>query len=350
MKSISGYDERNQLIKKKLDAQLKVLPNVFFDYCKFLGSHNKTDTTKLSYITTLAACFRTILGEYYFSDEDFYSALTERNFRDYFNNSDLGIKTLQGHWSVLNSFLGYLLEFGHIEKNPLLSIQRPNNNDTHRQMNYLTRGDLDRLLLAIKRNPTKFTAFRDEVIIKLAIVSGLSIGDLLNLNYDNIDYAAGAIFVINKNGERTITIGTYMMDLLKKWSDFRNTYFEGSDTSALFVSTRKQRISEDRASEMLSKYCEQAEIARRSFKDLKSTMVYLLAKENVSMEDIMNRIGVSDYLNVVQAYDAAMKEKNVNIDNAIDRIFDEGSIKRQEKCENKYRQTANSQLMISDYF
>ena len=350
MKSISGYDEKNQLVKNKLDVQLKVLPRIFSDYCNFLGGRNKTDTTKLSYITTLAACFRTIRGEYYFSDEYFYKALTERNFKDYFVNSDLGIKTLQSHWSVLNSFLGYLQESGHIEKNPLLSIPRPSDNNTLRQMNYLTRRDLDKLLSVIKRNPTKFTAFRDEVIIKLAIVSGLSIGDLLNLNFDDIDYANGTISVVNKQGERTITIGIAMMDLLKKWSDFRNVYFEGSDTSALFVSTRKQRMSEDRVSEMLSKYCEQAEIARRSFKDLKSTMIYLLAKEDVSMEDIMNRIGASDYLNVVQAYDAAMKEKNINIDHAIDRLFGEESAKRQEQCENRYRQTANSQLMISEYF
>lgn len=350
MKSISGYDEKNQVVKKKLDLQLKVLPSVFSDYCKFLGEHNKTDATKSSYITTLAACFRTILGEYYFSDEYFYSALTEGNFKDYFNNSDFGIKTLQGHWSVLNSFLGYLQESGHIEKNPLLSIPRPCNNNTLRQMNYLSRRDLDKLLSVIKRNPTKFTAFRDEVIIKLAIVSGLSVGDLLNLNFDDIDYANGTISVVNKQGERTITIGMSMMDLLKKWSDFRNVYFEGSDTFALFVSTRKQRMSEDRVNEMLSKYCEQAEIARRSFKDLKSTMIYLLAKEDVSMEDIMNRIGVSDYLNVVQAYDAAMKEKNINIDHAIDRLFGEAPVKRQEQHENRYQQTANSQLMISEYF
>ena len=203
------------------------------------------------------------------------------------------------------------------------SIKRPIGSSTERKLNYLTKKDLDRLIFSIKHNPTKFTAFRDEVIIKLAIATGIDLIDMVNLNYEHIDFDCNTIHVFNKKGERILSLSPMMTSLLKDWICFRNNYFKGSDTPALFVSSLKNRLSINTVGQIIQKHCEEANVPIITFKDLKSTMVYLLAQENVSMESIMEFLGTSDYLSIAQAYDAAIKEKNINIINAIDGLFEQ---------------------------
>lgn len=322
MQNLSGYDEKKILVREKINTELKALPYIFTRYTTFLSDNRKADTTVYSYLSTLTSCFRTIYQDYYLSDESFYKKISSSDIEYYFDaKSNLGTKALQRHWSVLNSFFTFLVNENDISSNPMQTVRRPIDSNTNRKLNYLNRNELDRLLTTIKHNPTKFTSFRDEIIIKLAISTGLDIADMVNLNFDHIDFVNGTIHVISKKGDRLIPVGSSILTLLRKWSQFRSQYFKGSDTPALFISSLKHRLSVDAVGYMLRKYCEQANVPIITFKDLKSTMVYLLARENVSMESIMDFLGVSDYLIVVQAYDAAMKEYNTNILNAIDCLF-----------------------------
>lgn len=336
MSSVSGYAEKNLLILKKIESDLELLPSVFSDYCNYLRNNNKSSTTVQSYLGTLLVCLRTIFKEYYICDECFYEKLNTENIQAYFEEkSDLGVKTLQSHWSVLNSFFKYLVEENYVKTNPMDTIKRPNNSDQPRKLNFLTKHEFDVLLSTIRYSPTKFTAFRDEIIIKLAVSTGLDISDLLNLNFDHIDFVNSTLSVTNKKGTRIIPLESNMLVLLKNWSQFRNQYFKGSDTPALFVSSLKRRLSADAASEMLAKYCERANVPRITFKDLKSTMIYLFARENVSMEAIMELLDTSDYMNVVQAFDAAMKERKVGIHDVLNKLFDEPVAKRADFQNNR---------------
>ena len=320
---LSGHAEKQAVIQEKINSELKVLPSIFSDYCLYLRDTKKSDSTIFSYITTLTACLRTIYQDYYIADELFYEKIKVEDIEYYFEaKKDLSIKVLQRHWSSLNSFFNFLNEKSYTLTNPMAEIRRPVESNVMRKLNHLNREELDRLLTTIKHNPTKFTSFRDEIIIKLAISTGIDVSDLLNLNFEDINFDGSYISIINKKGERHIPIGESMLILLKKWGQFRNQYFKGIDSPALFISTMKHRLSVDAVTHMLEKNCEQANVHRITYKDLKSTMVYLLAQKNVSMEAIMKFIDVSDYLIVVQAYDAAMKEKNININKTIDEFFE----------------------------
>lgn len=323
MQNLSGYEEKQLEIREKIENELKSLPPIFSEYTKFLSDQNRAVTTVYRYLTTLTACFRTIYQDYYLSNDAFYKDISSSDIEYYFDaKANLSTKALQLHWSIFNSFFAFLVEKDYLSTNPMQSIRRPVDRNTNRKLSYLTREEFNRLLSTIKHNPTKFTAFRDEIIVKLAVSTGLDITDMVNLNFDHIDFLNGTILVISKKGERLIPVGDSLLSLLKRWNQFREQYFKGCDTPALFISSMKHRLSVDAVGEMLRKYCEQANVPQITFKDLKSTMVYLLAKENVSMESIMDFLGVSDYLMVVQAYDAAMKEHDVNIHNALNCLFD----------------------------
>ena len=323
MQTILGYEEKQEKIKDKIENELSLLPEIFKKYIYDLRDSGKAETTVYSYLNTLTSCIRGIIQDYYITDETFYANLDEAIIMAYFDSKyELGVQALQRHWSVLNSFFSFLVKNNYIVFNPMQSISRPTGTTTIRKLNYLNYKEVERLIATIKHNPTKFTAFRDEVIIKLALTTGIDLADIVNLDYEHIDFSNNTIHVFSKKGERTILISPSMAELLKKWIQFRNEYFRGSDTSALFVSTLKNRISVHTIGQIIEKHCEEANVPIITFKDLKSTMVYLLARENVSMEAIMELLGISDYMVIVQAYDAAIKEKNANIINVIDGLFE----------------------------
>ena len=323
MQNLSGYEEKQIEVRGKIDNELKTLPSIFSEYVDYLVDQNRAISTVHRYLTTLTGCLRTIYQDFYLSDDSFYKNLSTADVAYYFDaKSNLSTKALQVHWSVLNSFFAFLVEKEYLPTNPMQGIKRPIDRNTNRKLNYLSQDEFSRLLSTVRRNPTKFTAFRDEIIIKLAVSTGLDITDMVNLNFDHIDFLNSTIRVVSKKGERLIPVGDSILSLLKRWNQFREVYFKGNDTPALFISSKKSRLSVDAVGEMLRKYCEQANVPQITFKDLKSTMVYLLARQNVSMDAIMKFLDVSDYLMVVQAYDAAMKEHDVNIHDVLNSLFD----------------------------
>ena len=324
MGNLSGYEEKKLQIQEKIEGELSVLPQIFKSYTDSLKNTGKADSTIYSYLSTLTACIRGITKNYYISDDNFYTKILESDIKTYFDEQNtLGVQALQRHWSVMNSFFKFLIDNDYITSNPMQSVKRPIGSTTERKLKFLTRKELERFIATIKHNPTKFTAFRDEVLIKLALTTGIDLADIVNLNYNHIDFDNNKVHVYSKKGKRLLPLSPTIALLIKNWIKFRNEYFKDSDTPALFVSTLKNRLSVYTVGQIMEKYCDEANVPIITFKDLKSTMVYLLALEDVSMEAIMELLGTSDYLSIVQAYDAAIKEKNINIINAIDNLFNQ---------------------------
>lgn len=324
MKKTTGYEEKQVIINQKIADELSVLPQIFSHYIEYLKVSDKAISTVYTYLTTLTACLRTINCSYYLSDEMFYQKISVSDISHYFDSkSNLGIPALQRHWSVLNSFFDFLIEKNYVSQNPMNEIKRPIENDcnrNNRNITYLNRSEVNRLISTIQSNPTKFKSFRDEVLIKLALSTGMSLAEIVNINVEHIDFSNNTIKIVKKN-ERVIPIGTSMAMLLKEWIQFRIQYFKGEETPAVFVSNLKNRISVQTVDQIIKTHCETADLPIITYKDLKSTMVYLLALEGVSMASILELLSVKDYGMIVQAYDEAMKEKNVNIFDALEHVF-----------------------------
>ncbi len=325
MKKTTGFEEKQLIISQKIDSELSTLPKVFHEYIEHLKNSGKALSTVHSYFTTLTACLRTINRNYYMSDEEFYKKIEKSDISYYFDaKNNLGIQALQRHWSVLNSFFDFLFEKNYINKSPMDGIKRPidcNSGRNSRNITYLNRAEVDRLVLAITHNTTSFKSFRDEVLIKLALSTGISLTEIVNINVEHIDFNHNTIRIVKKD-EKLVPISPSMAALLKEWIQFRNQYFKGEETPALFISNLKNRVSIYTVDQIIKTHCEAADLPIITYKDLKSTMVYLLGLEGVSMAAIMDMLSITDYEMIVQAYDEAMKEKNVNILNALDNLFE----------------------------
>lgn len=323
MKNLNGYSEKETLFYKQMESELKVLPSVIKKYYGFLRESNKTYTTIDSYLGNLLSILRTINNSYRIDENFPFDSIDYNIINSYFESQKhLSIGNIQLRWSVLNNFFNFLMSEEIISNNPMEHIPRPYIKNTKRKVSPLTKEELLKLFNTIQSTPTKYNAFRDGTFIKLALSTGLDVGEMINLNVEQINFIENHIEIPAKNKIKQIPMGSEIKLVLKEWIDFRDKYFEQLDTSALFVSTQKNRLSVDAVSHMLERYCEKANIKRITYKDLKSTMVYLLAKENVSMSAIMDFLDISDYTIIVQAYDEAAVEKDISLYEKLDGLID----------------------------
>ena len=323
MRDLSGCDKKQLLAREKTEKLLGNLPRIFSEYVTYLKTENKADSTIFTYLDRLSYCCKSICQSLCLTDEKFYAKITNADIANYFEaKSNLGDKSLRLYSVVLKSFFVFLIKNKYLVNNPMPVIRQPIDTCGYRKINYLTQEQLNRLLITIKHNKRRFVAFRDEVMFKLAISTGLNIAEIVNLNVQDIDFTNGVFHVKSNRGERSVHIGDYIQCLLETWCEFRNEYVQVSNMPALFFSSENERLTESAVNEALAQYCEQADLPLITCRDLKSTMIYLLACEGVSMEALMRHLGTQHYHLVAQAYDAARKEHNVNILDAANHWFD----------------------------
>ena len=86
-------------------------------------------------------------------------------------------------------------------------------------------------------------AMRDKAMMELMYSSGLRISELVGTNMQDINTRSGEILVRGKGAkERLIPVGSKALEALKKWLAVR-PLFMGSDEHAVFLSSKKNRIS-----------------------------------------------------------------------------------------------------------
>jgi site-specific recombinase XerD len=201
-----------------------------------------------------------------------------------------------------------------------LSIERPKNNTEHK-ITFLDKDEIGLLLQAVETSPLKINSARDAAIIKLALATGLRVSALVNINIEDIDWHNNELKVIEKRQKiRSIHIGDNLKQVLKDWITIRNEEFQGVDTTALFVSSQKQRISVDSVSYMLKQYCNKAGIKQITPHKLRASAACGLAKAGIPVKAIAKQLGHSNIgttMRYIDAFDEDV-EKSTNI---LDNLF-----------------------------
>jgi integrase len=108
--------------------------------------------------------------------------------------------------------------------------------------------------------------------------------------------------------------------VLKNWIEIRNKEFKGIETTALFVSQMKQRLSVDAVGDMLAKYCAEAGIKRITPHKLRATAACMLAKNGLPVKAIAKQLGHSG-VNVTMRYIDVFKEDEEKVKNILDGLI-----------------------------
>ena len=299
MNNIAGRLEKETKFYEKMSDKLNGMPKVINEYYTSMRANRKSYNTIGVYVNNVLHFARFVTGGNL--TEDFYKHITPSDVENYMISLETretpnGIKRtgddiLQSRWSSLNTFFEWCMKRGYINNNPMGVVSRPKNNTEHK-VNYLTKTEINKLLKAVDKNPNKVIATRDRTVISLALATGLRVSALVNINIEDIDFENSVVKVIEKRQKvREITLGDNTKTILRDWIRIRNIEYGDVNSSALFLSQKKNRMSTDAVGDILTKYCKEAGIKRITPHKTRSTAACALAKAGVPVKAIAQQLG-----------------------------------------------------------
>ena len=191
-------------------------------------------------------------------------ALTSRDTRDFVIEAQRRFdrRTLHNHASGLRALFRFWIRRGVLATNPFVGVPLPKLEK--RLPQFLTEAQVVRLLQGPRRSIENesldpFTAWRDRLAMELLYGAGLRIGELVGLDYGNVDFESGVARVMGKGGkERLCPLGRIALGVLKTWrADFaRNT----GNGDPVIVNLRHERVAPRAIQLALKRYLALAEL------------------------------------------------------------------------------------------
>lgn len=224
--------------------------------------------------------------------QDFYAFLS---FLD--NEKNDSSTTRSRKISAIKSFYKYLFsEIEVIDSN--ISDKLSNPKISQRQPVYLTLNETELLLDTIKNEPNEFLRFRDLAIVFTFLTTGMRLSELVSINMEDIIY--DHFNIIGKgNKERTVYLTNNCRELLDQYILIRNKYIKDLKIDALFISTRKKRISNRAVQSTIDKYLKKAGFdtsvySTHKLRHTAATLMYKYGNVDIrALKDILGHESIS---------------------------------------------------------
>lgn len=326
---MNGRLEKETKFYENMEEKLSSQPQIFREYYTFMRANRMSYVTIREYINQVLhfANFATkdnVTNDFYqyitASDvESYIISLETRKTKDGIKR--MGDDILQTRWSSLNKFFSWLVKREYLKINPIQAVDRPKNNVEHKII-YLTKAEINRLFKMVERNPNRVVGLRDKALFSLAIATGLRASALTNINLDDFDWENKFVKVIEKRQKvREIPLGENTIHILKEWIEVRNDEFGDVDSTALFLSQKRNRLSGDAGNDALKKYCQEAGIKKKvTLHKLRSSAATNLAAANVDIQTIGHMLGHRSTATTLR-YVAVLDENKKNAVDALDKLI-----------------------------
>ena len=219
--------------------------------------------------------------------------------------------------STLKVFFKYLhIHKRYIEKDPTEDIGAPRRHTTLPK--FLSLDESVTLLQTIKADTESKTVLRDFAIVTLFLNCGMRLSELVGINLTDLDRELKSLRVIGKgNKERVIYLNNACRAALMEYIYERQKDETSSiKTMALFLSSRKTRISNKTVQWMVYKYLDAAGLSGRglSVHKLRHTAATLMYQSGEVDVRVLKDILGHAQLNTTQIYTHVSDE---NMENAV---------------------------------
>ena len=198
--------------------------------------------------------------------------------------------------ATLRSFFNYLTTKAHLlEQNPIKDLDSPKLRKTLPR--YLTLDESVELLQSVDGANSE----RDYCILTLFLNCGLRISELIGLNLNDIH--GDALRVLGKGDKvRIVYLNDACKDALERYLAVRRP-ISGRDESALFLSTRNQRISRSNVHALVKKHLSQAGLDSSAYSShkLRHTAATLMLQNGVDVKAVQEVLG-HEHLNTTEIY------------------------------------------------
>ncbi|WP_434302627.1 tyrosine-type recombinase/integrase [Clostridium botulinum] len=252
------------------------------------------------------------------------------------------IKTLN---KFLKTFFKYAIEEGYLLKNPCNNIVIPGINKANKKdIEIFTNKEIDLLKKYLKGH-------RLEPLILLALGTGLRRGELLGLNWGNVDTKKGLIHVVetikrvaiinedeskkwkiikqtpkSKSSIRSVPIPSNLIKLFDKQSKIKKAdklkcgnYY--NDTDYVFTTNTGLPINENNFSKSYTSILKNAGIKHKKFHALRHTYATKLFERNVPLKTVQELLGHSDISTTADIYTHVMPAQKTSATERLNDLF-----------------------------
>ena len=329
----SYFDQRNKDVTLKIRAIRSELP--FFCSEFFIGVENRTTPlTRLAYAYDLRIFFDYLLSyvrefRNYTLDtitiadldkvtqthiESFleYLSFYVFNGKEYKNDERAKARKL----STIRAFFKYFFNKGKLTSNVASKIATPKIHD--REIIRLEGAEIPMLLnevedgqkLSIRaQSYHKKTALRDIAIVTLLLGTGIRISECVGLDIEDLDFKNNSFTVTRKGGNRKIlSFPEEVSDALRRYLE-EERLSSDAETSALFLSLQKRRITVRAVEKLVKKYSQSVTPLKKiTPHKLRSTYGTSLYRKTNDIFVVAEALGHRD-VNTTKKHYAAMSEE-----------------------------------------
>lgn len=234
-------------------------------------------------------------------DAKFLANLTIADFYAYLsyldNEKNDNPTTRSRKISAIKSFYKYLYqEIEVIDENITEKLRNPK--ISQRQPVYLTLDETERLLTVVNAEKNEFLRARNLAIIFTFLTTGMRLSELVSIDVSDIEN--DHFKIIGKgNKERTVYLTENALKLIHNYLNIRNKYLDGMYIDALFVSTRKNRISNRAVQSTIEKYLNKAGFdtslySTHKLRHTAATLMYKYGNVDIrALKDILGHTNIS---------------------------------------------------------
>lgn len=259
---MNGRVEQENKAREAMSRKLEELPEIFTAFYDWMDAREKTHTTMRNYINHVVEFMEFCTNGK--KDAKFYEKVTEIKIEKYMTSMrrkvvdgkevEMGDDIRAAKWSSLNTFFKFLSQRKYISSNPMLLTERPKNRTSH-TVTYMTPKEIESVFRRINDEARQMFKARDICIMAMGLGTGLRVSAIVNINIEDIDFAANTIRVVEKGRKtRDIRFADNLRSLMLIWMKDRELFFDGEETGPLFLSQMKGRMSVDSVEHLVKKY------------------------------------------------------------------------------------------------
>ena len=218
----------------------------------------------------------------------------------------LSSKTILEHHRLLHAMLQNAVYWQILPYNPADRVKQPKHEKP--QIKYYDDVQCKQLLEALENEEIKF-----QTIVILTLFTGMRRGEVLGLEWSDIDFKEGFVNCRKANKQRIIPLGKMSLKALKEYTDHaREILLKDDNEKALFVNVNGQRLTRQGFWKIIKYYKEQAHITKDITPHvLRHSFATHLLQNGADLKAIQAMLGHSDISSTqvyMQFQDGALKD------------------------------------------
>ncbi len=240
------------------------------------------------------------------------------------NNLQNDISGIARRMSALRTFYKYLCEHDYITNDATAGAIRQRRNSDDHVITRLTADEVDLLLTRVKngnlgdkhqQKMRQNTRYRDYAVLTLLLRTGIRVSECVSLDINDFNFEEKSMRVVRKGKkEQMLYFDEQTKEALLDYIDFeRPSYTDSDDEPALFLSSRKRRLSVRSIQDMVSKYSEATLINKKvSPHKMRSTYGTALYNKTGDIRLVADVLGHKD-INTTAKHYANIEEEHRRI-------------------------------------